>query len=154
MKAVFIDTGNLYYCVKKDFSTEECPNPRIDFKKYLDECGEYQRCLAYVTQQENESQTFINYLSALKITTNVHTAKSTYFSWSVGMAVDVMNMELRLNHVILGTSDRSIIPLINWIRTKGCKVTVFAKGIPFDIINAADECINISEKHLQSESSA
>ncbi len=141
---LFVDVSNLYYCVNKRF------NSKIDYKKYLEKIGPVDHMVAYGTYIKDEAKGFIKSLKGLGFSTKfVQTTVSRQTSLNVDIAVDIFMKSERLTKVILGTSNRDLTPLINWLRSKGIKVSIVACGIPTELKNRVDGITEIDDEILE-----
>lgn len=156
MKAsgIFIDTSNLYYCVGKKF-----PARKLDYQRYYEIAAKDDvvvRAVAYGSQMNDEASKFIACLKhygydpkykTLKI--NSDTGKTRRFSWNVGIAVDIMMSIDKLDRVVIGSSDADLLPLVKYLKDRGCVVEIIACGISKELKDAADEYTEITEEQLE-----
>jgi len=150
---VFVDITNLYYCVGKKW-----PNRRLDFEKLLGRIQEGNskvvRAFAYGTQTKDEANSFKNYLK--KIGFDAKYKKSRFqvqgetcrSNWDVGLTVDVCRILDRLDSVIICSSNPELIPLLQYIKSRGIRVVVFACGICKLVRKHCDEYVEITEDLL------
>ena len=153
---IFIDAGNIYYCVKKKFGDR-----KLNYQKYLDfvkDFGEVARALVYGSQMWDEAENFIDALEAIGYKTEFKrilkykdeelTSKRT-IDWNVQITIDIFNILDRLDMIILGSSDRSLEPLIEWATQRGLDIIILACGVPRELRHCATKVIEIPESLLE-----
>lgn len=133
--------------MKKDFG-EEIKFPRVNYSELLKVLGESNLVIGYVNQQKRESKHFINYLQGLKIQTRVHTCKSLAFNATSWITLDILTSPL-MEEVILCTSDRSVLPLVQHLTSKGTRVKIVGKGISNDLRRFATSYLELDASFLQ-----
>jgi len=144
MTGLFIDVSNLYLCAGKDFGG------KIEYKSYLADLGELAVKRAYGVRIKNEASSFIRKLSSLGFVTKfVQVPKYTCSSLGVNICIDVIKSLDKLSHVIIGSSSKELIPLIQFLQENDIHVTVFASGIPNEVKNLVDKTINVERKHCE-----
>jgi len=148
--AVFIDVGNQFYCINKKWEGR-----KLNYETYKDKVanyGEIVRAFAYGTQVEGAAKNFISCLYHLGYETNYKDIeKNTWYSWTAGMFVDMVQMAERIDTMIIGTSDKSIAPAIKHLKNLGIRTVVMACGIPREIREACDQWVEISEDMLEKQ---
>ena len=151
---MFIDLGNLYFCVSKKW-----PGRRLDLNKlYLflrERCGDkIVRAVAYGTEQEDEAKGFKGYLRGAGFDPKF---KRHYFKeggdtyrtdWGIGLTLDVVSMVERVDCIMFCTANPEYRPLLEWLKTKGVRAIVCACGISKQLRAEADECVEITENLL------
>ena len=144
---IFLDTGNLYYCIGKKFEKR-----KLDYRKYLDylaDLGEATRATAYGCQLNSEAVGFMHCLKQIGLQTKWKTVKNHKANWDVGMAIDIVRMADRIDSVILGTSNPNLVPVVEYITQLGIDVIVVACGISKELKEAATDFIEIPESMLE-----
>lgn len=158
LSGVFVDIGNLFYCIGKRF-----PRRKLNYPEYLRQVtGEnaVYRAIAYGIQLNDNS---IKFQTALKKSgfevkykeprytinkeTNAREIKRT--SWNVGLTTDIVRIVDKLDTVIIGSSDYDLVPLVEWIKEKGRVCVVCACGIPKELRAVANQSIEITEDMLR-----
>lgn len=133
MTHLFVDITDLYYKLLKKFG-----NGKLNYEKYLSSFDPDTK-IAYGCQEENEAAPFIRYLRSLGFLTKYkhpYTLKIgdrdiKRCNWLVGITIDVVKaVESGAGHIVIGTSNPDIIPLVKYLRAKSIKVTIFACNIP------------------------
>jgi len=148
---VLVDISDIYYKLLKKFG-----NGKLNYVEYLKACGEQSTAIAYGCQEGNEANSFIRYLRSLGFftkykrpyTLRIGDREIKRCNWLVAMAVDAIKSNDR--HIILGTSNPDIIPLVKYLTEADIKVTILACNIPKSLQKLA-ECIEITEDMLENE---
>lgn len=145
---VFVDVGNQFYCINKKW-----PGRKLNYEKYLDKAktfGSVIRAFAYGIQIDDTAANFIlvlNYLGYIPQFKDIE--KYTKFSWDIGMAMDIVRLHDKIDTVILGSSDRSVAPVISWAKEKGIQVVIIGCGISKELKTVCDIWIEIDESMLE-----
>ena len=140
---LFIDVSNLYYCVGRKF------NRKIDYNKYVTAPNLVIQ-KAYGTQLDNEARSFIKKLEQCGYETEfIKTTKNRITNLNVNIVVDVINHLDELTEVILGTASRDMVSFIKFLQAQDVKVTIYACGICNELIEVADNIIEIEETQLE-----
>lgn len=148
--AVFCDVGNLYYCVGKKFETR-----KLDYRKYLEYAktfGEVYTSAAYGSQVKEEAKNFILCLKQLGFTTRFRESdreEKRRVNWGAGIAIDIVQLIDRVDTVVLGSSDPDLLPVVEYIKSKGIKVIIIAAGIHRDLKSACNQFVEVSEDMLE-----
>lgn len=161
---VFVDIGNLYYCISKKFPGKN----KLNYGEYFDfavgDCGRY--CAkAFGTELANEAVKFKTCLKhfgyepiykSVRVNENPKTGTKEYrkTSWNVGIAIEVVKHIRKLDIVVLGSSDAELVPLADWIRDQGVECHVIACGISKELKLAATVYKEIPESCVTSAEAA
>lgn len=149
--AVLIDVQNMYHSSKNIYKA------RANFKEILKAAvagRQLIRAIAYVIKTESgEEQPFFEALSKMGIELKVKDLQifpggMKKADWDVGMAVDAVRLaDLVIDAIILVTGDGDYIPLVEYLKGKGCQVEVaaFGKSTSAKLIEAADDFIDMGE---------
>lgn len=140
-----IDTGQLYFCVKKAFGKDAT----LDYEKYLNGLSEG---IAYVIHQSN-AFSFVNYLQNLGLqvqtkqprTLKVGTETIRNTNFNVEMAVSALTGPEEL---LIGSSDIHLLPLFHALKRQGKDFLIYASGIP-TVIKKSFPCREIDEDVLR-----
>ena len=147
---IFIDVGNQYYCINKKW-----PGRKLNYRKYYDLAGSQGTihcALAYGTQVGDSASKFTTCLRHLGFDPKYKTVeKNSWFVWDVGIAVDMMRYSDKIDAVVLGNSNRSMIPAVQSLRERGIKVTIVSCGINKELKETADAWLEIEEDMLETE---
>lgn len=148
---VFVDVGNIYYCVDKKFEGR-----KLDYRKYLEHCrelGEVHQMFAYGNQAKDEAPGFVHFLQQIGFNTRFFELATDKpkrrADWNCGITVDVANVIQRLDLVIVGSANPDLEPLANWVRSQGCNIIFFAAGISQRLKNNCTRFIEITEEILE-----
>lgn len=145
---VFIDVGNQFYCINKKWEGR-----KLDYEKYKNKISSYGtivRAFAYGTQIEGAASKFISCLHHLGFEPKYKTVeKNNWYSWDVGMAVDMVRICEKIDVAIIGNSSKSIAEAISFLKEKGIKVIVIACGISKDVKEACDQWVETEEELLE-----
>ena len=145
---VFIDVGNQFYCINKKWEGR-----KLDYEVYMQICkdfGEITRAFAYGTQIGNSAASFKTALHHIGFEPCYKQIEpGTWYSWNVGLAMDIVRLHERMDIIIVGVSDRNIAPALAWAREKGIQVIVIACTINKDVRDSCDRWIEIAEDMLE-----
>ena len=146
----FIDVRNQNYHINKKW-----PGRRLDFKSLMNtliNIGEINRAFAYNTYVEEGAKKFRSVLHHLGYEPQYKKIdKDTWYSWDVRIAVDIVNLNKTSNTLVLGSSSRSMAPIIEWAIYQGIKVIVLGCGINSELKSVCDHWIEIPEDMLEDE---
>ncbi len=127
---------------------------RVNYAEYLryinDQTNsEITLSIAYVSQVNNESESFIEVLSQLGYVIKFSKAKREqgtiiHPNRNVEMAMDIIEATEKLDTIVLGTNDLDLIPLIWQLRTRGIKVFVITP-----VLTHSEGTINIDISPLE-----
>ena len=154
---LFIDVSNLYYCVKKKFAGRKINYEMLyghfnrgahiaapSDQKYLS----FAR--AYGIRHGSEAKAFIRTLQSYGFETSIiKSLPKRHTSLNVDITIDVIRRASKLQTVILGTSDRDILPLIKWLHEQGIKVIEVGCGVPVELQHSPAEIVEITEDFLE-----
>ena len=147
---VFIDVGNQFYCINKRW-----PGRKLNYERYMAKCksfGQVNRAFAYGTQVDDSAIKFITALHHFGFEPHYkQIEKNTWYSWDVGMSLDIVRLHQKSDVIIIGNSNRSIAPLVNWIKERGIRIIIMACGINKDVKEACDQWIEVTEDMLEDE---
>lgn len=128
---VFIDTQNLYHSAKHLYKA------RVNFGKILEEAvggRTLVRAVAYVIRTEaGDEKNFFEALTKMGIETKVKDLQifadgAKKADWDVGLAMDAVKMEPKLDTVVIVSGDGDFVPLIEYLDMHGIQVEVIAFG--------------------------
>jgi len=150
---VFVDVQNMFYSARYLYQA------KVNFATLLEDITkgrELIRALAYVVQSPDIDQT--GFLTALKgIGYEIRSKElrkradgSAKGDWDMGLAIDAISMQERLDVICIVSGDGDFVDLVNMLRANGVKVEVYSfPGSTSDlIIEAATEYSPLSERHL------
>lgn len=146
----YIDIHNHNYYIKKNW-----PGRRLDIKKYmlfLERIDLIERSFAYGTYYEDTAKNFIKLIHHAGFETKFKKiSKDSWFCMDVEIAVDIVKQLRFTSTIIIGSSNRTLAPLITWVRNQGVKVIVVGCGINTELKEACDEWLEIPEEVLENE---
>lgn len=144
---VFVDVNNLYYCTNKAFKR------KVDYEQlYKTVQGEdtVYKAVAYGYQQEREASAFISALKYFGFQVQYKKFRNgRRISWGVGITLDVVRCIDKLDKVILVSSEIELLPLVEWIKSRGIECQVVGCGIPREIRQTADSFKEIDADVLE-----
>lgn len=149
---VFVDVGNQFYCINKKW-----PGRKLNYEIYMGKCtqfGEIARAFAYGTQVENSASKFISCLHHIGYEPNYRTVeKNSWYSWDVGISIDIVRQVAhdKCDVIIIGNSNRTIVPVIMWAKERGVRVIIMACGINVEVREACDQWIEIKDDMLEQQ---
>ncbi len=148
--AVFIDTQNLYHSAKNLY---KC---KVNFAAVLKEAvgkRKLVRAMSYVVNTESgEEQPFFEAMEKIGIEIKTKDLQIFYggskkADWDVGMAVDAIKISSKVDVIVLATGDGDFIPLVEYIKSKGCQVeaVTFGRSASSKFREVIDAFIDIDE---------
>jgi uncharacterized LabA/DUF88 family protein len=146
--AVFVDIGNQFFCINKKW-----PGRKLDYAKFLKKAetfGPVVRAFAFGTQVSNSAAKFIERLEFMGYEVQYKELnKHTWYCWDVGLAINTIRMHEKVDTIIIGSSNRTLVPIVKFLQEKGIRVVIAASGIGTDLRNACDRYIELSEAMLE-----
>ena len=129
---VFVDVQNLYYSARSIYNTH------VNFKAILTDALKGRtlvRALAYVIRtEEANKEKFFDALGHIGFEIRAKDLQIFYGGakkgdWDIGIAMDCIELALRLDTIILVSGDGDFVPLVEHLkRALGCRVEVAAFG--------------------------
>jgi len=145
---LLIDVGNQFFCINKRW-----PGRKLNYSEYLEKAktfGTVTRAIAYGTQIDDSAATFITALHHLGFEPKFkQIEKNTWYAWDVGISVDVVRFHEKTDVLVLGSSNRNMVPIIKWAKERGIRVVVMSCGVNRDLKDAADQWLEITESMLE-----
>jgi uncharacterized LabA/DUF88 family protein len=151
---VFVDIQNMYYSARALY------NKKVNFKKILQTAKQDRplvRAIAYgITTEEAHEGEFHEALT--KQGFEVKTKPLQQFigghkkgDWDVGIAMDILRLEPKIDVAVLVCGDGDFIPLVSFAQEKGLRVEgiSFRKSTSSALIEALDSFIDMSENTRQ-----
>lgn len=150
----FVDVSDLYSGVQREHG-----GGRLDYKKYYEfvaDLGEVVCAIAYGFQKSAEAEGFRLALEKFGYETkyrrlrvdNISGKWVRGLSWNVVITLDIINRIDRLDTIVLGSTDKELVPLIEWAREEGVQVIIFAAGVGKSISRAATRVIEVPNSLL------
>ena len=142
---LFIDVANLYFCVKKRFLGR-----KVNYE-YLYEKFKPTTCAkAYGVRLQSEANSFIKTLKQIGFETRfIKSIPKRHTSLNVDITMDIVRRASKLSTVILGTTDRDILPLVKWLQEQGIKTIIMGCGVPIELQTSGVEIVEITEDYLE-----
>lgn len=128
---VFVDVQNLYYTARNVY------NARVNFTNILkDAVGERPlvKAIAYgIKADMPEEQTFFDALKKAGFEVKLKDLQSFYGGakkgdWDVGIVMDIIKMNPKLDVVVLASGDGDYIPLLEYLQVLGQRVELVSFG--------------------------
>jgi uncharacterized LabA/DUF88 family protein len=156
--AVFVDIRNLYYNTKREF------NKKINYGNYLKKFGEnVVKACAFGLLYDNDSGDFISALKHIGYEVEFQKSEHLHVSdrtkrhmlqneeCSNRMIVGILRCLDKIDTVIVGSSNKNILPFIYLLKEQGVHVQVFACSIPNSIKRAATSYVEIGGNILEEQ---
>jgi len=148
---LFVDVSDLYTNIDRKYNGR-----KLDYKKYLTFAkGDNQlyRAIAYGGQIGNKSIDFITYLRYVGYEPKYKEYDATErkdfrANWDVGITIDIVTQLDRIDIVYLGSSSKRLIPLVDYIQSRGRICHIFACNINHDLLIRANSYTEITEDLL------
>jgi uncharacterized protein (TIGR00288 family) len=151
---IFVDIQNMYYSARALY------NKKVNFKAILEASvgnRKIVRALAYgITTEEAHEEDFHEALAKqgfeLKnkpLQTFVGGQKKG--DWDVGIAIDILRLEPKIDVAILVSGDGDFIPLVSFAKDRGLRIEVvsFRESTSAGLIEAADSFTDLSSGQRQ-----
>src|SRR3989338_2283239 len=128
---LFVDVQNLYYTARNVY------NSRVNFNSVLkDAVGERPlvRAIAYgIKADMPEEQTFFDALKKAGFEVKLKELQTFYGGakkgdWDVGIVMDIIKLNPKLDTVVLASGDGDFIPLLEYLQILGQKVELVSFG--------------------------
>lgn len=150
---IFVDVQNMFY------SAKALHHSKIDYSKLMMEIVGNRRlirAIAYMVQKPDVDQSgFIDALSKLGYEIKTKELKmrpdgTAKGDWDMGIAIDSIAISHKLDTVVLVSGDGDFVPLVNMLKSHGCRVEVvsFRKSTAIELIESATSYTSIEESLL------
>jgi len=150
----FVDISDLYGQVQRLHKTR-----RLDYQKYYDyvkDLGLIQCAIAYGCQKHNEADGFIHALEKIGFETKYQRVRPDprhkgpiRADWDVTITLDVVARIEQFDTLILGSSCKTLLPLIEWCKERGIMVILLAACVGKKMERGANKTIEIPESLLE-----
>lgn len=146
---IMIDANNLFYRLNLKHGQ------KLDYKKYLNYCkelGYVNFACVYGVHVKGQA---INFLTKLKSIgyiphyTNVNKRDENKIQATVRIVVESIDYMINYDTLILGSSDKNLIPLLEYLKIQNKKVIILSTNIPKAMYTAAYKCIEIPASMLE-----
>ncbi len=149
--AVFIDTQNLYHSAKNLYKA------KVNFANVVKAAVQNRqlvRAISYVVNTESgEEQPFFEALekNGIEIRTKdlqIFFGGAKKADWDVGLAVDAIKYAEKVDAIILATGDGDFVPLVEYLKNKGCQVegVSFGRSASSRFREVLDDFIDLDEE--------
>jgi len=162
---LFVDVQNMFYSAKHLYQA------KINYRRLLEDLTagrQLVRAVAYlVTKPEVDQTAFVDALTRLGYEIKVKYLKirpdgTAKGDWAMELSLDVMAIAPRLDTAILVTGDGDYVPLVDRLKTLGCRTEVvgFPQNTATELMNVAhafvaiDDAMLFKEKKFEAELAA
>lgn len=148
--AVMIDANNLFYTLKLKYSR------KLDYAKYLEyieHIGDVSLAEVHGIHVRGQAIDFITKLKSLgylPLYMNVHERDKNKIKATVRIVVNAIAQMVCYDTIVIGSSDKNLIPLLDYLKAQKKKVIILATDIPNTMKTAAYKCIEIPFSMLES----
>jgi uncharacterized protein (TIGR00288 family) len=147
---VFIDVANMYHSAKNLYKAN------VNFAKILEFASlnrQLIRAIAYVIRSKSkEEQAFFEALTHLGFEVKMKDLQIfpggfKKADWDVGITVDAIKLADKLDTIVLVSGDGDFVPLVNYLKEKGCRVEImaFSETASSKLIESADSFFDLSK---------
>ena len=150
----FVDISDLYTQIKRAYKSR-----RLNYEKYykfVSDIGEMQCAIAYGCQKYNEADGFRYMLEKIgfetkyvRIRVDPKQIEPMRADWDVTIALDIADRIDRLDTIVLGSTCKTLLPVVEWCRGRGVMVILLACSVGKKMEKAADRVIEIPESLLE-----
>lgn len=143
---LFVNVNNLFHYIAKRWEGK-----RLNYNEFInaiDNSEEYNLVIqiAYGTHHNDSVQKFQNALQSVGFELKYKLIEpGAYYTWDAGMAVDMCTWAEKLDNIIIGAGNRELVPVVEYLKSRGVKVTVYAATIHKELRQAAHEVVEIEE---------
>lgn len=138
---IFVDAENI------EMSSLKQHEGRTDYKKILEQVGDREilRILYYKPEYKEISPTFLKFWQGLGGEVRRPQKNADPF-----LIVDAVTMAEKLDVVILMGGDRDYMPLIWYLKSRGCKVEIWSwpETTSEEVMKAADRYVPLQKEHV------
>lgn len=152
---VFVDCVDQYYTVKRKY------NAKLSYLKYMEKAiklskGEIVQSVAYGVQLDNEASKFISTLKFYGYEPKYRKAeiydgrpdiKST--NVYIKMFADIMRALDNIDIIVIGSSDRELIPMLQYIKERKIEVILLSCSISEELASFTDISVEITRDMLE-----
>ena len=146
---LFVNVNNLFHYVNKRWEGK-----RLNYNEFVGNIDQMDNArvvvqIAYGTQFDDKVEKFQNALRSLNFELKYKMIEpDTFYSWDAGMAVDMVNWSSRLDVVVLATGNREMVPVVEYLKSQGVRVIIYAAAVHKELRQIANEVIEIEEYML------
>jgi uncharacterized LabA/DUF88 family protein len=152
---LFVDTKDLFSNIARQYAQR-----RLDYEKYYEfvaDLGFIECAIAYGAQKYNEAEGFRNVLAGIGYQTKYRRLRirpsdgAAIADNKVLLTVDVMEKLGSFDCLVLGSSDKGLLPLVKWCREQGTTVIILACDVGKSLQAEASKVIEIPFSLLVSD---
>jgi len=148
---LFLDTCNLYHCIKHKYGSQK----KVDFSayhKYVEDIGRIVVANAYGAKFNKSTDKFIKSLEEAGYTpvykeVRISVDGTRRANQNVNICLDSLSSDVKT--VVLGSSDNDLVPLVKTLKSKGKRVVVLSCTIGQALEKEADVAIEIPYTFLR-----
>ena len=146
---IMIDANNLYYRLNLKHGQ------KLDYAKYLaycEELGYVNFAGVYGVHVRGQAVDFLTRLKTIGYNPrymNVNKRDENKIQATVRIVVDAIADMVNYDTLILGSSDKNLIPLLEYLKLQNKKVIILSTNIPKAMYTAAYKCIEIPASMLE-----
>lgn len=146
---IMVDANNIFYRLKMKHGQ------KLDYEKYLSYCKELGYVNLACVYGVHVRGRAIDFLTRLKTIgyipqyTNVNKRDENKIQATVRIVVDAIAKMIDYDMLILGSSDKNLIPLLEYLKSQNKKVIILSTNIPKAMYTAAYKCIEIPVSMLE-----
>lgn len=144
---VAVDLSNLYHTIKRRYEK------KLNYERYLDRAlddASLFRAIAYGSKVDETSNKFYACLHNSGYQTRIKlTKQGQYIDWNIGIAIEALRYKSRYDELVLGSSNKFLLPLVEELVHDGINVHILACSIPGILAESATEATEITEDLLE-----
>jgi len=148
---LFLDTCNLYHCIKHKYGSHK----KVDFAayhKYVEDIGRVVVANAYGARFNKNTDKFIKSLEEAGYTAvykevRINQDGTRRANQNVNICLDSMGSAVKT--VVLGSSDNDLVPLVKRLKSEGKRVVILSCTIGQALEKEADVAIEIPYTFLR-----
>jgi hypothetical protein len=142
---VFVDLSNLYYNIRKKFNGR-----KVNYSKYLQHIQPAATIFKACGSSRANSNTFKSRLVALGFDVTFLEPSNQKLSYcTIHLMLEILKTLDSIQHIVIGSSDRNLIPFIDYLKSKGKNIIIFACNIPTELSNLSNSHYEIDESELE-----
>lgn len=148
---IMIDANNLFFTLRLKY------HRKLDYRAYLEyasELGLITMARVYGIHVRGQAIDFLTKLKTIGYHTqytSVNERDKTKIKATVRVVVDAIALMDEYDTLIIGSSDKNLIPLLEYLKTQEKRVIILSTSIPNSMKTAAYKCIEIPKSMLEKE---
>lgn len=153
---VFVDVCNIHQNVIRKYG-----QGKLDYKKYLQRAvgqDSLYRATAYGIYLKEEDTKFIDCLKRYGFETKfkippVRSDKIIgWVNWNINITLDIVKLISKLDVLVIGSSNRELIPTIEYARELGIYTVVFSTFVNHDLKSVSNKWIEVNKELIKNDS--